>query len=79
MFDLGEIRLEFDGSFPRDVQTIYDWSQAGYSVRTLIEATDSSVDAIRLVTPGVKVVEIDATGLSIRLPYDSPGADGCRL
>ena len=41
----------------------------------LIEATDSSVDAIRLVTPGVKVVEIDATGLSIRLPYDSPGAD----
>ena len=41
----------------------------------LIEATDSSVDAIRLVTPGVKVVEIDATGLSIRLPYDAPGAD----
>ena len=75
VFDLGGIRLEFDGSFPRDVQTIYDWSEAGYSVRTLIEATDSSVDAIRLVTPGVKVVEIDATGLSIRLPYDAPSAD----
>ena len=75
VLDLGGIRLELDGSFPRDVQTVYDWSQNGFSVRTLVEATNSSVDAIRLVTPGVKVVEIDATGLSIRVPYDAPSAD----
>ena len=75
VFDLGGVRLELDGSFPRDVQTIYDWMDYGFSVQTLVEATDSRVDAIRLVTPGVKVVEIDATGLSIRLPYDAPSAD----
>ena len=75
VLDLGGIRLELDGSFPRDVQTVYDWSQSGFSVRTLIEATDSSVDAIRLVTPGVKVVELDATGLSVRVPYEAQSAD----
>ena len=52
VFDLGGVRLEFDGSFPRDVQTIYDWMDYGYGVQTLVEATDSVSARDPLSDPG---------------------------
>ena len=71
VFDLNGVRLELDGSFPRDVSRIHDWAESGYSVRTFIESEASFVDAVRLIAPGERLLELDSGGLRVSLPYST--------
>lgn len=70
-FDFGVLRFEIDGSFPRDIDSIYNWSQSGFGIMDIVNQSNASVDAFRIEFPGEKLFEVSKDGIVLSLPYTS--------
>ena len=70
-FDLGGLKLAFDGSFPRDVATIYNWSKSGAGVQSFLQQENVLVDAFRIEFPNNKLFEVSKDGITLTIPYTS--------